>query len=134
MRAGPILACALAVALAPALALAGEAKKKEGAAPAPTYMTLPALNTSVARVTGGRTVLTLEVGLDVPDPALNEKAALSKPRLAGAYLETLQAYGASLAPGAPPNVDLLAQRLQQNTDQTLGKPGARLLIGSVVVN
>lgn len=128
------IAIACVLALTPALALAGEAKKKEGAASAATYMSLPALNTSVAKLTGGRTVLTLEVGLDIPDPALNAQAVASLPRLSAAYLEVLQAYGPSLPPGAPPNVDLLAQRLQQSTDKTLGKPGARLLIGSVVVN
>ncbi|MDB5440607.1 MAG: hypothetical protein JWM33_3034 [Caulobacteraceae bacterium] len=131
-----LLAAALTLALAPSIALAGEAKKKEGAAAAPTvtYMALSPLNISIAKLIGGRTVLTVEVGLDIPDPALNAQAALLTPRLTAAYLETLQAFGAGLLPGAPPNADLLAEKLQQSTDKTLGKPGARLLIGSIVVN
>jgi hypothetical protein len=131
----PVLIAAIVLALAPSLALASAAKKKEGEAPpAPPFLALSPLNTSIAKLSGGRTILTVEVGLDIPDPALGALASLSAPRLKGAYIEVLQAFGAGMPPGAPPNADLLAQRLQQSTDKVLGKPGARVLLGSVIVN
>jgi hypothetical protein len=79
-------------------------------------------------------VLTVEVGLDVPDGALRSRAEASMPRIRAAYVQTVMTYAAGLPPGAPPNADFLARALQRATDQTLGRPGARLLLGAILVN
>ena len=81
-----------------------------------------------------RGVLTAEAGIDTPDAALKAKADLLGPRLRDAYIQQLAVFAAALAPGALPDVDLLADRLQQATDRVIGRPGAKLLIGTVLVN
>jgi hypothetical protein len=40
----------------------------------------------------------------------------------------------AVPPGAPPNPDIISAALQRATDQVLGKPGAKLLLGTVIVN
>ncbi len=99
-----------------------------------TYTSFDALTATVFRSDGRRGVLTVQGGLDVPDPALRARAAASQPRLRDAYIRTLSVYAASLIPGAPPDVDQIGMRLQRATDGVLHRPGARVLLGTVLVN
>jgi len=124
---------ALALAGLPTLALASEGgeKKKSGGG---SYLQIQTLLGVILRPTGGRGVLSVDCGIDVPDEALRARAEQSTPRLRAAYLQTVQSYAAGLGPGALPNVDYIAQALQRQTDLVLGKPGARVLLGAVVVN
>lgn len=120
-----------------ALALASPAVASAGEKKAPTtgsYIDLPTLTASILRPEGGRGVLTVGAGLDVADPKLRERTILSKPRLLDAYSQTLRRYGASLPPGRAPDLDIMGRQLQDATDRTLGKPGARFLFGAVLVN
>ena len=41
--------------------------------------------------------------------------------------------GERLLPGAPPDVEWLSRALQAATDRVLGKAGAKLLLGTVMV-
>lgn len=123
----------LALALAPAAALAsegGEKKKKSGGS---SFLDIAALSATVIRTDGRRGVLMIECGLDIPDPALRERAEKLLPRIRAAYFQMVQIYAAGLQPGAPPNVDYISRELQRQTDLALGKPGARLLLGSIMV-
>jgi hypothetical protein len=43
-------------------------------------------------------------------------------------------YAGSLGPGSAPNADYLSRELQRQTDLVLGRPGARLLLGTILVN
>jgi Flagellar basal body-associated protein len=128
------------LALAPLLAVsaAGPAraagKGEKAAAGGTTYVPLPAVLGVTRRADGRRGVLSVECGLDVPDAALRERAEASLPRLRSAFMSTVQTYAAGLPVGAPPNVDFIARALQQQTDAVLGRRGARLLLGAVVVN
>lgn len=118
-----------------ALALAGPTSAAEKrAVAAPSYLEIPPLTASIIRPEGGRGVLTLGGGLDAPDPKLRERANLSKPRLIDAYSQTLRRYASGLSPGRPPDLEVLGRQLQQATDRTLGRPGARFLFQAVVVN
>jgi hypothetical protein len=83
---------------------------------------------------GRRGVLTVDCGIDVPDSALRLRAEQSLPRLRAAYVQTVTIYAAGLPSGAAPNADFLARTLQVQTDSVLGRPGARLLLGAIVVN
>lgn len=128
---------ALPLLLIAALAfpLAASAKEEAKAKPTDrTYVELPTLNATSIRADGSRGVVTVDEGLDIPDPAIRAMAGPYGPRLRAAYLDWLTRYMAGLSPGAPPNADLMVTELQRVTDRTLGKPGARFLIGSILVN
>lgn len=112
-------------------AFAAEEKKKGGGE---SYIQLGAMTSTIIRPNGARGVMTVEVGLDVADGKLRERAAASGPRLRDAYVRFLQTYASALPPAAPPNPDAIAIALQRSTDQVLAKPGAKLLLGSVMIN
>ena len=97
------------------------------------YLPLPTATATVLRRDGRRGVMTVETGLDIADGALMERARLSQPRLSAAYNEVVRIAAERLLPDAPPNVEWLVVALQHATDAILGKPGARLLLGTVMV-
>lgn len=78
-------------------------------------------------------VMTVETGVDTPDAALRTRVAQSAPRLRAAYNAVLQQAAAQMLPGAPPDLERLVAQLQAATNQAVGRPGARLLIGTVMV-
>lgn len=82
---------------------------------------------------GGRGVFSVEAGVDVADAALRTRAEQSAPRLRAAYAEVCQRTANILLPGAPPNIDTLSRELQAATDRVLGRAGARLLLGTVMI-
>ena len=49
-------------------------------------------------------------------------------------MQTVVIYAAGLPFRAEPNADYLARTLQRQTDQILGRPGARFLVGAILVN
>ena len=111
---------------------AARASSGGGAASPDTYFRLPIITASIIHGDGRRGVLTIETGVDVPDAALRTRAQQSAPRLRAAYNTVAQRFGAGLRPGAVPDVDRLAADLQTATNATLGRPGARLLLGTVM--
>ena len=131
-----LLAALVLAPLAPATAHAAgggkkDEKKKGGGL---TFSQIPTLTATIIRRAGGRGVVTVESGVDVPDANLRDRAEKSLPRLRSAYNGFLQAYVAGLSPGSPINADYLARELQRQTDTVLGKRGARLLLGSILMN
>ena len=128
--------CAIFVAAplvaAPFAAVAAPTEKKKGGGL--SYIQFPTLTATVFRPDGRRGVITVEVGIDVPNNRLHDRANLLVPRLRAGYVQFLQTYAAGLAPGAPPNADYLVRTLQNQTDQLLRQPGARVLLGSILVN
>jgi hypothetical protein len=123
-----------AVVALPAAARAsggGGEKKKAGGE---TYLPMQVLLGSTVGPDGRRGVLSVECGLDVPDPALRTRAEESIPRLRAAFFQIVQAYAAGLPADALPNADYIGRSLQQQTDAILGRPGARVLLGAIVVN
>ena len=125
----------LVLAAAPAAALASggggeDPKKRAGGS---NYLVVsPLLGTTIKGSRRG--VLTVECGLDVQDEKLRERTRQSMPRLRAAYAQIVQTYAAGLPAGALPNVDFLARNMQHQTDAVLGRPGAKLLLGAVIVN
>jgi hypothetical protein len=122
---------ALPVSVGPAGEAWAEEKKKTGGG---SYLQINTLNGTTFRANGARGVLSVDCGLDVPDPTLHKLADQSIPRLRAAYLQTIQAYAAGLQAGMLPNADYVAAALQRTTDQTLGRAGAKVLLGAIVVN
>ncbi len=124
-----LLGALAAAAAAPAAVRAAEERKKGGGA---SYIQFPTLTAPLLRA-GANGVLTAEAGVDTPDPALKAKVDLLQPRLRDAYNTVMAQFAAALSPGAPPDVEALVQRLQAATDRVVGRPGARFLIGTVIV-
>ena len=133
MKRRHLLGVILLAAAAPVGALAaGDSKKKK--AGGTNYIPLDTLSGATNKPYGRRGVMTIECGIDVPDNALRARAQASAPRLRAAFVETVQVYAAGLPMGALPNADFLSRALQAKTDQVLGKPGAKLLLGAILVN
>jgi hypothetical protein len=130
-------ALAAVLALGPAAALAapalanGPEKKKGGGA---SYIQIQTLTASIMRRNGSRGVMTMETGIDVPDETLHALADMSVPRLRAAFTQVLQIYASGLPAAGVPDADFLAQKFQRETDRILGRKGARLLVGTILVN
>lgn len=102
-------------------------------APQASYLRLPTITANVIRSGGRRGVMTVETGIDVPDAALRTRVTRSAPRLRAAYAAVVQQTAGALLPGAPPDVERLVAQLQAATNTTMGRAGARVLIGTVMV-
>ena len=128
-----LLAILPAMFLAPALARAAEKeeKKKGGGL---TFIQVQTMTANYRRRSGAMGVLTVETGVDIPDDGLHKLAMLSLPRLRSAYASCLGTYAAQIGGGLTPNADYMAVQMQRITDQTLGKPGAKFLLGTILMN
>lgn len=139
MRRNRLLPLALIAALAggslaaPTAALASSHGKEEKKAP-PTYFALDPINAVVLRRDGRRGVMTVEAGIEAKDPVLMTRAQASTPRLRAAFAQVLMVYAAGLRGGAPPDMDYVARELQKACDQVVGKPGAKVLLGSTLLS
>lgn len=103
-----------------------------GAASAESYFRLPIVTASLIYPNGRRGVLSIETGLDVPDAALRTRAQQSQPRVRAALNAAAQQFANGLRPGMAPNIDQLSAALQTAANTALGRPGARLLLGTVM--
>jgi hypothetical protein len=125
----PLAGVALAAAALPARASSGgEAKPPED-----SFMRLSTASATIMRPDGRRGVMTVEIGLDIPDPQLLQKAALAIPRLVDAHNGVVQTTAAALLPGEAPDISKLAHDLQVATFLILRKRGAVVLVGTVMV-
>jgi hypothetical protein len=104
-----------------------------GGGGAATYVRLATVTANARRPGGASGVMTVETGVDVPDAALRTRATQSAPRLRSAYNTVVQQAASAMLPGAPPDVERLARELQTVTDRTLGRAGARVLLGTVMI-
>ena len=127
------IALAAALALLPTVAAAGggEEKKKGGGA---QFLQIKAVLATIIRRDGSRGVVIVECGLDVPDEKLRTLADQSQPRLRAAFAGFIQAYAGGLPAAGVPDADYIARELQRLTDATLRKKGAKLLLGTILVN
>ncbi|MFM8819535.1 MAG: Tat pathway signal protein [Phenylobacterium sp.] len=100
----------------------------------PRFMTLGVLNANFIRSNTSRGVISVECGLDVPDPKLRDRVQLLAPRLRANLTRSLLLYASDLPPGRAPNLEVLTPLLQRQVDRTAGQAGARLLITNVLIN
>ena len=125
---------ALALALLPAaLAAPATAGPGGGEAPADPYFELDTLTAGVTRSGGRRAVMTVECGIDAPQPDKRLRAEQSIPRLRAALVAVVQRHATVLRPGEPPDVERLLRDLQAAVNEVMGGPGARILLGTVMV-
>jgi hypothetical protein len=123
---------ALGLMAAAGAAIAEPAQKKKGGGL--SYIQFDSLTATIVRPNGRRGTMSVDLGIDVPNQGLHQRAVLSTPRLRAAYVQWVVSYAAGLAPGQPPDADYMSLTLQRLTDQTLGAPGAKLLLGAILVN
>lgn len=124
-------AAALTALLLAAPAHAGGGKKEEGASP---YLKMKPMAAIAFRPDGSRGSLMIESGLYVKDEKLRARAQAMTPRLRDAYVTSVQSYARTLGPNTPPDADRMGLQLQRETDRVLGKPGAKLLLGTIMIN
>jgi hypothetical protein len=123
-----VLPLLLLPAVASGQALAAENKASE------TYVAIDTLAATVTSDSGRRLVMTVQAGVDAPNPALHAYLEKVTPRLRDAYTQVLQVYAAELTSGAAPDADYIARKMQEATDRVLKKPGGRLLLGGIMLN
>ena len=126
-----ILSVGLSVA---GVAMAGEKKAQSHATSPSPFLRCPSLTANVVRSNGRMGVVTIEAGLDIPDEKLRTKAMQNLPRLRDAYNRALAGISPSTPRGGTPDLDRISVAMQQVTDKMLGQPGAKFLVGSVIVN
>ena len=114
----------------PSAALANEGGKKKDESP---YVALKAVTLTIVRTNGRHGAMTIELGLNIPDAGLRELATESQPLLRDAYVRALQPYALRLGPGVAPSAEFITLSLQRETDRVLGRRGARVLLGGVLV-
>jgi flagellar basal body-associated protein FliL len=132
----------LSLGLLAALTLAAHADDNDNAQKAPehkitqskSYLPLDPIYTTIVDDDRAQGMLTVGVGLDVPDPALRTLATRSMPVLRDAYVRNLMAFTASsVRTTTQPDVGEIAERLQDVTDRALGKKGAKILLAQVAL-
>jgi flagellar basal body-associated protein FliL len=136
MRSTIPLALALSLATTPVYAAGGGegSKSQSRLTSAESFLPLPPLlsATPAGRSIGG--MMTVELGLDVPDPKLRERAKMMKPRVQDALRSAISDYTLTyLAPGAAPDPEQISRLAQQALDRALGQPGARVLLSNVML-
>lgn len=102
-----------------------------GGAPQAAYVRFPAMTASVMRPDGRRGVLSVETGVDAP-AALAQRAQQSQPRIRAAFNLVIQRVAAEALPGRPPDVQRLSREMQAELDRVIGRPGVRVLLGTVM--
>ncbi|TGY88856.1 Tat pathway signal protein [Marinicauda algicola] len=138
---------ALAGALSTAPAFAGGESAPSAPAPEPearggraithveSYVSLEPILAAVQADMRLRGVMHIELGLDVPDARLRREVEAAMPYLRNAYNSTIAVYtGVHYRFGEVPDADTIARMLQNATDETLGREGAQVLLGMVMVN
>lgn len=116
--------------IAPA-ASASEPKKKGGGESHTQFNTINVFTEASRRRHG---TLSVDMGLYSDDAKLVEQIRLYQPRLQDAYVARLQAYAGSLNSSALVNADFIVMQLQTATDAILGRKGAKVLLGTVLLN
>jgi hypothetical protein len=108
-----------------------EDKKKGGGDGYTQFRTLTVFTQASSTKHG---TLSVDMGLYTDDPKLTEQIKLFMPRLLDAYVSRLQAYAANLRSRSMLDPDFIILTLQQATDQVLGRKGAKVLLGTILIN
>ena len=127
-----LIAAAVPPLAGPGVAAAEGAQKKKGGGL--SYVQFDTLTATIVRPDGRRGVMTVDIGIDAPDSGVHSKVVLWQPRLRAAFVQWIVSYAAGLGAGAPPNADYIAISLQREVDRALGVPGAKALLGAILVN
>ena len=132
MKRRDLLTLSLALAAAPTVAKAGG--PSGGSTSEASFTPMAILTATLVRSDGRRGELSVETGIDTPDADLRARVTQAIPRLRAAHSDVVRTFGAALLPGEVPDADRLARELQAATNETLGRSGAQLLIGTILTS
>lgn len=118
------------LASAPALANS-EPKKKGGGA---GYTQFPTINVFTEASKRKHGTMSVDMGLYTEDEKLVAQIKLAQPRLQDAYLSRLQSYAGTLNSRSLVDTAFVTVQLQNATDAILGRKGAQVLLGSIIIN
>ncbi len=109
------------------------ATRQERLTSAESYLPMPTLSAGVLQRHANRGTLVVDMGLDVSDAALRQRARLNAPRLRDALRTALATYASTFyRDRTAPDPEELTRLLQQSVDRTLGAPGARVLLANII--
>jgi hypothetical protein len=140
MRGLAILAMCVALGAEPAMAAGGggapqqaPATRQERLTSAESFLPMPTLSAGVLQRDTARGTIVLDMGIDVLDASLRERARLNGPRLRDALRTALATYASTFyRDRTAPNPDELTRLLQRAVDRTLGAQGARVLLVNII--
>ena len=127
---------ALALVATPAFAQHGGAvppDRQQRLTSAESFIPLPTLSAGVLQRDSARGTLVVDMGLDIPDEALRDRAASNAPRVRDALRTALALYASTYyRDRTAPDPAQLARLLQSAVDRTLGAPGARVQLTNIL--
>ncbi len=126
-----LIALSGCLALANTPAHAAEEKKKGGGK---GYTQFPLITVFTSANASHHGTMSVDMGLYTDDDKLSGQIKSYMPRLQDAYLSRMQAYAGTLNTRSLADPDLVTSQLQQATDRVLGHTGAKVLLGSVLLN
>ncbi|MGA9657874.1 MAG: Tat pathway signal protein [Asticcacaulis sp.] len=131
MSLGLVATGLIAPGLIAPVAEASAPKKKGGGTGYTQFSTLSVFTAARRRRHG---TLSVDMGLYSDDPKLVDLILLYQPRLKDAYITRLQAYAIGLGSNSLVDVAYISDQLQKATDAVLPQKGAKVLLGSVLLN
>ncbi len=110
----------------------GGGEKKKGGGPG--FTQFPMINVFTSANGARHGSLSLDMGLYSSDAKMVDRIKLYMPRLRDAYISRLQGYASNLSSSTMVDADYVETQLQTATDTVLGQKGAKVLIGSILLN
>lgn len=109
------------------------ATRQERLTSAESFMPMPTLSAGVLQRNASHGTIVVDMGLDIPDAALRNRAQLNAPRLRDALRTALAAYASTYyRDRTAPDPATLTRLMQQSIDRTLGGTGARVLMVNII--
>jgi flagellar basal body-associated protein FliL len=132
-----LIGLSAALVAGPAVAAGGSqqapATRQERLTSAESFVPMPTLSAGVLQRASTRGTLVVDMGIDVPDATLRERAQRNGPRLRDALRTALAVYANTYyRDRTAPDPTQLTRLMQQSIDQALGAPGARVLLVNII--
>lgn len=109
------------------------ATRQERLTSAESYLPMPTLSASVLQRNASRGVIVVDMGLDIPDADLRNRARLNAPRLRDALRTALAAYASTYyRDRTAPDPTELTRQMQNAINRVLGADGARVLMANII--
>ncbi len=125
------LLCLSLILLAPPVEAA--APKRKGVDPS-AYVNLDPMTISIIEDFRVRGLMTLKIGLHIPDPKMRYKVQQRMIKLRDAMVRTLTAYGVtSMRADAAPDLDIIDHRLTKAINEVVGAKDTQILFDHVLV-